>query len=85
MLIDVKPDWAKLEALYAPMSDEDFYSHSVLERREILRDNFHEYAPRNLKIRDKEGNLVPFKMNRSQLFLHHVLEQQKSRCASDLA
>lgn len=37
---------------------------------------FHEYAPRNLKIRDKAGKLIPFKMNRPQLFLHHVLEQQ---------
>ncbi len=85
MLIDVKPDWAKLEALYAPMPDKDFYAHSEQERRVILRDHFHEYAPRNLKIRNKDGHLVPFKMNRSQLFLHHVLEQQKSRCASDLA
>ncbi len=85
MLIDVKPDWAKLEALYKPMSKADFKAHTVLERRKIMRDEFHEYGPRNLKIRNKDGNLVPFKMNRSQLFLHHVLEQQKSRCASDLA
>ena len=52
MLVEVKPDWNKLEALYAPMSDKDFDELSPKEQRKLIRDHFHEYAPRNLKIRD---------------------------------
>ena len=50
MLIEVKPNWKKLEALYAPMSTPDFDAHSGDEQEAIVTDHFHAYAPRNLKI-----------------------------------
>jgi len=79
VLIEVKPNWKKLEALYAPTPDEVFDSYSSDEQEALITDHFHEYAPRNLKIRDKDGALVPFKMNKSQLYLHWILQIQKRK------
>jgi hypothetical protein len=79
MLIEVKPNWEYLEDLYAPMSKEKFDALSAEEQEELITDYFHEYAPRNLKIRDKDGALLPFKMNHSQLYLHWVLQVQKRK------
>jgi hypothetical protein len=43
-----------------------------------LRDSFEYYAPRCLKIRTKNGNIQPFRLNRPQLYLHEMLERQRS-------
>ncbi len=45
----------------------------------ILRRDFTAYAPRALKIRSKDGSIIPFKLNQAQKHLHDMLEDQKSR------
>lgn len=42
-----------------------------------LRDDFPFFARNCLKIRDKDGGIVPLKLNRGQLFLHEKLEAQR--------
>ena len=88
MLIEVKPNWKKLEALYAPTPDRIFDKFSGDDQEECITDHFHEYAPRNLKIQSKglwesqgipDGKIIPFKMNRSQLYLHWILSIQKRK------
>lgn len=55
-------------------------SDDVLRRKiERLRGDFMLFAPRALKIQDKGGKLIPFTMNRAQLFLHAKMEDQKRR------
>jgi hypothetical protein len=44
-------------------------------RARCYRD-FEYYAPRNLSIRPKEGDLKPFKLNAAQLYVHNKLEKQ---------
>lgn len=44
-----------------------------------LRLDFEFYAPRCLKILTKGGNVVPFALNRAQLYIHQKLEEQKAR------
>jgi hypothetical protein len=44
-----------------------------------LRTEYPYYSSKCLKIRNKEGTLVPFVLNRAQLYLHHKLEEQKKR------
>jgi hypothetical protein len=50
---------------------------------QIIRDrysnNFEYYAPRALKIRPKEGQLVPLELNQAQLYLHRIAEMQLQR------
>lgn len=41
-----------------------------------LRDDFVYYAPRVLKIVDKSGNVIPFELNKSQLYAHQQIENQ---------
>lgn len=43
------------------------------------RDNLDSFAPECLKIRDKDGKIVPLLFNRVQLHLHGRLEAQKKR------
>jgi len=43
-----------------------------------LRDDFIHYSTRCLKIRDKDGNIVPFTLNKAQLHLHKMVEQQRA-------
>jgi hypothetical protein len=43
-----------------------------------LRDQFEYYAPRCLKIRTKNGSIMPFRLNRPQLYLHEMLERQRA-------
>ena len=45
-------------------------------RRELIND-FPRYAETCLKIRTKEGAVLPFKLNKAQLYLHQKLEEQK--------
>lgn len=44
-----------------------------------FRTDFEHYAPRALKIRTKKGTIVPFALNRAQLFIHAKLEEQLKR------
>jgi len=45
-----------------------------------LRNDFTYYAPKCLKIQDKEtGQIMPFVMNRAQQYIHAKLEEQKAR------
>ncbi len=55
---------------------------SLTDRERALRlqfrDDFEFYAPRVLKIRTKDGPTLPFRLNRTQLALHHRLEKQRA-------
>lgn len=44
----------------------------------LLATEFEFYAPRCLKIKTKSGQIVPFVMNRAQLFLHREVERQRA-------
>ncbi len=48
----------------------------LLEVRRRLRDDFEFYAPAALKIRTKEGTIVPFRFNPAQRVLSRVVEEQ---------
>ena len=50
-----------------------------LEKIKRLRDNFTYFAPACLKIRTKDGTVIPFTFNEPQVFLHRALEAQKER------
>lgn len=52
---------------------------SELEVRRLFRDDLESYAPRVLKIVDKRGCLVPFRLNPAQKLIHARLEEQKAR------
>lgn len=41
-----------------------------------LKDDFPHYAEKCLKIRTKEGSVLPFKLNRAQLYIHRRLQEQ---------
>ena len=47
--------------------------------RQKLKNDFDHYAIKCLRLRSKEGRVVPFKLNRSQRFLHDRLEDQRKR------
>lgn len=49
------------------------------EKLRRLRDDFTFYAPRCLKIRAKDGQIVPFTLNHAQEYLHGRLEAQRER------
>lgn len=49
------------------------------EKLRRLRDDFTFYAPRCLKIRAKDGRIVPFELNHAQAHLHGRLEAQHER------
>lgn len=59
-----------------PVQAEKEPSKAELKLRRLMRDNFEYYAPRCLKIRPKEGKLVPFNLNRAQKFLHLTVQKQ---------
>lgn len=42
-----------------------------------LKNEFDHYALKCLKIRMKSGEILPFKLNRAQQHVHHLVEQQK--------
>jgi hypothetical protein len=44
-----------------------------------LRTDFEFYAPRCLNILTKDGQLVPFRLNRAQRYIHKKLEEQRER------
>ena len=49
------------------------------EKLRQLRDDFTFYAPRCLKIRAKDGQIVAFALNHAQEYLHGRLEAQRER------
>jgi hypothetical protein len=53
------------------------YDDEELAMRERLMHDFPFYAENVLKIRPKEGGLVPFKFNKLQLELHRIIEKQR--------
>lgn len=52
-------------------------SNDQLEALRLLRDDYPIYARTALKIKDKQGKLVEFQMNKSQQVLHEAIEQQR--------
>ena len=52
---------------------------AALDNLERLRNDFTVYAPECLKIKTKAGNLVPFILNKAQLYIHERLEDQLQR------
>lgn len=58
------------------MGDRD----EALERLQLLRKDFKVYAPAVLRVRNKLGENVPFKLNPAQLELHSQLENQLLEC-----
>lgn len=51
----------------------------LLKARKRLRDDFTVYAPAAIKIRNKKGDIVPFRLNPAQQKLHTKIEDQKQR------
>jgi len=51
-------------------------SRTELKFRLRLKNDFEFYAPTALKIRPKKGSLIPFELNKSQLYLHKVAQKQ---------
>lgn len=49
------------------------------EIRQRLKDDFQHYAAKCLKIRTKAGTIVPFALNRVQLYIHQLLAEQIER------
>ncbi|OAH19245.1 hypothetical protein AX289_31465 [Methylorubrum populi] len=50
--------------------------------RQKLKDDFEHYAPRCLRIRTKSGKIVPFTLNKAQLYIHERLQAQLLRSGS---
>lgn len=44
--------------------------------RQRLKDDFEHYAAKCLKIRTKEGKVVPFQLNKAQKYIHQQIENQ---------
>lgn len=44
-----------------------------------LRDDFEYFAKHMLRIRTKSGEVLPFRLNQGQRFLHHKLEEQRRK------
>jgi len=47
--------------------------------RQKLKDDYEHYALNALFIRPKDGNLVPFILNRGQKYIHSIVEDQRAR------
>ncbi|MCP5116925.1 MAG: hypothetical protein GY953_39365 [bacterium] len=54
-------------------------SDAALDCTEALRDDFELYARNCLKIRTKEGGIVPFELNAAQRYVHERIEEQRAR------
>lgn len=52
-------------------------SKEELDIRQRLKTDFPHYTKTCLKIRPKSGNLIPFELNKAQLYIHQKIEQQK--------
>lgn len=51
-------------------------SNEELQIRQRLKDDFKHYAAKCLKIRDKNGRVSPFELNKAQEYIHERLEAQ---------
>lgn len=47
--------------------------------RQKLKDDFIHYSLKCMKIRNKFGQVRPFELNKAQLYIHKLLEEQKNR------
>jgi len=54
-------------------------SSVVQDALRILRRDFTVYAPKALKIRGKDGSIIPFRLNKAQQHLHEQIEDQRAR------
>jgi hypothetical protein len=63
-------------AASAEKTAEDIALEKELILRRRFRDDFRFFAPNALKIRPKGGDLIPFEINQSQLYLHLIAEKQ---------
>ena len=52
-------------------------NNALKEKLTRLKYEFKYYAPKMLKIRTKDGNLVPFKFNNMQLKIDAEIERQR--------
>ena len=57
--------------------DELGISQEDLQILRKFKGDFLHYAPRCLKIRTKDGSIVPFSLNKAQLYVHQQLEAQR--------
>jgi len=64
--------WSGLKRVM-PATDLEKYEQIV----RICKRDFLKYAPLALKIRAKDGSIIPFELNTAQRYLHQQLEQQK--------
>ena len=53
--------------------------NQAYEMLQKLKTDFRFYAEKCLKIKTKSGELIPFKLNRAQLHIHSVIEEQKAK------
>lgn len=51
---------------------------AALENLKRLRNHLEDWAPECAKIKTKAGRIVPFVLNKAQLYIHERLEQQKA-------
>ena len=49
------------------------------EIRQRLKNDFSHFALKCLKIRSKEGKIEPFLLNRAQMYIHHRIEEQRTK------
>lgn len=56
------------------MTDDD----TKLRGLQLLKDNLEVYSAHCLKVKDKQGRIVPFMWNRGQRLIHSALEKQKA-------
>lgn len=61
------------------MSAESSRKERVVEGLRRLREDFELYAEKCLKVQDKRGRTVPFKLNRAQKHAHRLIEEQRKR------
>lgn len=52
-------------------------SEKEKEVRQRLKNDFEHYARKCLKIRIKETDIVPFELNKAQLYIHNLIEEQR--------
>ena len=51
----------------------------ALRRLALYRNDFERYARDCLRIKTKDGDITPFRLNRAQRFLHDKLEEIRQR------
>lgn len=56
---------------------QDLERQRILEALRPFREDFLHYAPRALKIKAKDGRLVPFVLNHAQIHTHSIVEEQQ--------